>query len=107
MNKLYDKEILKELTVSVFNEYYTIYVLDDNKYYNIHILSDLFKQDELNTLIYQEPKEYCKLSNFDELTLTKDIIKFALWNKFYGYKNKSYIFNINNEIDIDFSELTA
>lgn len=107
MKKLYDKEILKELTISIFNDYYTIYVLDNKEYYNIHILSDLFKQDELNTLRYQESKQDYKLSYFDELTLTKDIIEFALWNKFYGYKNKSYSFNINHDIDINFSELTA
>ena len=105
MNTLYNKAILKKLTLQIFNDYYTLFILDDKEYYNIHILSNLFQDNELNTLQYQMEKSTCKLEEFDELMLTKDIIEFALWNKFYGYKDKSYLFNINSEIDIDFKEV--
>ena len=100
-NYKYGKKVLKKLEVNVFNSYYTVMVLDDGDYYNIHVISDSFQDDELNTLRYQEPKECVNIEEFDELRLTKDAIEFAMWNKFYGFKGKSYLFTINEEIDID------
>ena len=104
MNTLYNKRVLIEYSENIFNDWYTVYVLDDDKYYNVHIVNDDFKNEELNTLQYQLEKECFNLDTFDKLSLTKDLLEFALWYKFYGYNRKSYIFHIDSDIDIDFSK---
>ena len=97
----YGKKILKQLTLNVFGSYFTFILLEEGDYYNIHILSEFYRDEELNTLRYQEEKSYVSLDDFDELKMTKDIIEFAMWNKFYGFKNKSYNFCVQSEVDID------
>lgn len=104
---LYNKTILKEHSEYLFNRYYTLYVLDDKDYYNIHITCDKFQGNELNTLYLQEPKADVNLSEFDDLYITKLLLEFALWDKFYGYKDKSYQFEIKDTVDIDFKEVIA
>lgn len=103
----YNKKILKEHTEYLFNQYYTLYILDDKDYFNIHIVCDTFKDAELNTLYLQEFKQDVSFSEFDDLYITKLLLEFTLWNKFYGYKDKSYQFEIKDTVDIDFSEQTA
>lgn len=97
----YGKKILKQLTLNVFGDYYTFILLEEGDYYNIHILCDFFKDEELNTLRYQDEKSCVTLEDFDELRMTKDILEFAMWHKFYGFKDKSYNFCVQSEIDID------
>ena len=97
----YGKQILKEIEANVFNHHYTLLVLDNNKYYNVHILDDKFRDDELNTLKYQCSKENVSLDSFNDIKMTNDIVQHALWDKFYGYKNKTYAFYIKTEVDID------
>ena len=97
----YGKQILKELGVDVFNHYYRLLVLDDDKYYNVHIIDDKFRDDELNTLKYQDEKKYTSLDEFDDIRMTNDVLQHALWDRFYGYKNKTYTFDIKAEVDIE------
>lgn len=61
----------------------------------------------MNTLQLQEPKQDISFNEFDDLYITKLILEFALWSKFYGYKNKSYNFEIKDYVDIDFKEEIA
>ena len=104
MNTLYNKKVLKELTLYIFDDYYTIAVCKSKQkdYLDVHILCNYFQKDELNTLHLQEPVEY--LDEIDELYLTKELMSFVLWHKFYGYKDKSYTFSITSEVDLDFKE---
>lgn len=97
----YGKKILKQLTLNVFGSYFTFILLEEGDYYNVHIISEFYRDDELNTLQYQDEKAFVSLDDFDELRMTKDIVEFAMWNKFYGYKNKSYTFCVKSEVDID------
>ena len=101
MEMKYNKRILKQYTENVFGEYYTLYVLDDKDYYNIHIVTDKFRDEELNTLQRQEPKQYVSFNKFNELYITKLILEFALWSRFYGYDNKVYQFEIKSAIDFE------
>ena len=102
--KKYNKKILIKNTLYLFNQLYTLYILDDKDYYNIHIVCDTFEDKEMNTLYLQEPKQDVNLFEFDDLYITKLLLEYALWNKFYGYKDKSYYFEIKDTVDIDFKE---
>lgn len=101
MEMKYNKRILKQHTEKIFGEYYTLYVLDDGDYYNIHIVTNKYKDEELNTLRLQEPKQNVSFNEFDELYIAKSILEFALWSKFYGYDDKVYQFEIKSVIDFD------
>ena len=101
MEMKYNKRILKQHTENVFGEYYTLYVLDDKDYYNIHIVTGKFRDEELNTLQLQEPKQYVSFNKFNKLYITKLILEFALWSKFYGSDNKVYQFEIKSAIDLE------
>ena len=97
----YNKKILKEHSENIFGGHYTLYILDNEDYYNIHIVADEYRDEELNTLRLQEPKQDVSFNEFDELYMTKLILEFALWAKFYGYKNKVYQFEVKSTIDFD------
>lgn len=101
MTTKYNKRILKQYTENIFGEDYTLYILDSKDYYNIHIVTDEYRDEEFNTLKFQEPKQDVLLDEFDDLYMTKLILEFALWSKFYGYKNKTYQFEIESTIDFD------
>jgi hypothetical protein len=101
MKMKYNKRILKQHTERIFGKYYTLYILDDKDYYNIHIVTDEYRDEEFNTLKLQEPKKDVSLNELDELYMTKLILEFALWSKFYGYKNKTYQFEIGSTIVLD------
>lgn len=96
MTKIYNKELITELDLNLFNRNYKIIVLDDEKQntYDVHILTDCYAKDELNTLFLQEPKDSVSVDSFDELYLTMTVTEFALWDELYGYKDKSYTFSI-------------
>lgn len=101
MSKLYNKELIAELEVNLFNRDYRIVVLDNKKQnmYDIHIITDRHAKDELNTLILQEPKDEVSADRFNKLYLTMAATEFALWDELYGYKGKSYTFSIKIEDD--------
>lgn len=92
----YGKKVLKSEDIDIFNQYYTIYILDGGDCFDIHIVNDKYKDEELNTLWLQEPKECITLENFDEVYLCAEVIKFALWDKFFGYKDNLYTFDVTN-----------
>lgn len=96
MTKLYNKEIISELEVNLFDRDYNIVVLDNEKQdtYDIHIITSRYQKGELNTLFLQEPKDAVPVDSFDELYLTMTVTEFALWDELYGYKGKSYTFSI-------------
>lgn len=97
----YNKKILKQHTENIFGGYYTLYILDNEDYYNIHIVTDEYRDEELNTLRLQESKQDVSLDELDDLYMTKLILEVALWSKFYGYKNKTYQFEIESTIVFD------
>lgn len=101
MEMKYNKKILQQYTENVFSEDYTLYVLDDGDYYNIHIVTDKYMDEELNTLQLQEPKQNVSFNKFNKLYMTKLILEFALWSRFYGYDNKIYQFEVKSAIDFD------
>ena len=93
--KKYDKTILAEHFTSYNDRYFTVLVLDDNDYYNIHVIDDKFRDDELNTLKLQEPKSCVTLEEVtDPMQLEFHALEHALWDKFYGYKDQVYSFNV-------------
>ena len=96
MSKIYNKEVISELEVDLFNRDYKIIVLDNPEQdtYDIHILTEHFDKSELNTLFLQEPKDSVFIDALDKLYLTMIVTEFALWNELYGYKGKSYTFSI-------------
>ena len=99
MTILYNKELITELEISLFNRGYKIFVLDNKKQdtYDIHIITSRYAKDELNTLFLQEPKDAVSADSFNEVYLTMTATEFALWDELYGYKGKSYTFSIKIE----------
>ena len=96
MTKIYNKEIIEELKVNLFNRDYNIVVLDNVKQdtYDIHIITNHCAKDELNTLFLQVPKDEVFADSFNELYLTMKVTEFALLDELYGYKGNSYTFSI-------------
>ena len=92
----YNKKVLKMEEINLFNQDYIIYVLDTEGYFDIHIVNNKYKDEEANTLWLQEPKECIALEDLDKIYLYEEVVKFALWNKFYGYKDSLYTFDITN-----------
>ena len=92
----YGKEVLKSEDIDIFNQYYTIYILDGGDYFDIHIVNNKYKDEEINTLWLEEPKECVTLEDLDKVYLYEEVVKFALWNKFYGYKDSHYTFDVIN-----------
>lgn len=43
-----------------------------------------------------ESKEHIILEDLDKVYLCEEVVKFALWDKFYGYKDSFYTFDIIN-----------
>ena len=99
--RLYNKEIISELDVNLFNRDYKVTVLDNEEQdtYDIHIITGRYAKDELNTLILQEPKDAVSIDKFNKLYLTMIATEFALWDELYGYKGKNYTFDIRVEDD--------
>lgn len=96
MSKIYNKEVISELEVDLFNRDYRIIVLDnpEQNTYDIHIITGRYAKDELNTLFLQEPKGAVFADRFNKLYLTMTVTEFALWDELYGYRDKSYTFSI-------------
>lgn len=87
-NKLYDKDIIIEHTMCIDGCYYTGYVLDGGAYFNVHVIDEHYRQDEMNTLQLQEPKEVD--IELDKAYIMSKILEHYLWDKLYGYKGRNY-----------------
>lgn len=105
MNKLYDKQVLKEYTININGDYFTCIILDDTDCYNIHILNDFYAQDELNTLQLQEPKVCININELDNIYMQSRILEFYLWHINYGYNKKCYSFNIEVTDSFELTEV--
>ena len=92
----YNKKVLKSKDINIFNQYYTIYILDEENYFDIHIVNDKYRDEEINTLWVEEPKEYVTLEDLDEVYLYEEVVKFALWDKFYSYEDCLYTFDVTH-----------
>lgn len=92
----YNKRVLKSENINIFNQDYTIYILDDEDCFNIHIENDKYKDEEANTIWDVESKEHITLEDLDKVYLYEEVVKFALWDKFYGYKDNFYMFDIKH-----------
>ena len=91
----YNKKILASKDVFYNNKYIEVLILDDGDYYNIHIIDDSFKDEELNTLKLQEPKDCITLEEItNPVKLECYALEHILWDKFYGFKGKMYSFNV-------------
>ena len=103
MIKRYNKELITELDVNLFNRNNKIIVLDNEKQntYDIHIITNRYAKDELNTLFLQEPKDAVSVDKFNKLYLTMTVTEFALWDNLYGYNGKGYSFSIKIEDEYD------
>ena len=91
---LYGKKILKQYEMNINSMDMELYILDDKDCYNIHILDDYYKQDEMNTLKLQEPKNCVTLDELDDIFCQSQLIEHYLWHKNYGYKDKNYSFSV-------------
>lgn len=92
----YGKKVLKSEEINIFNQDYIIYILDGENYFDIHIVNYKYKDEEANTLWLEEPKECITLKDLDKVFLYEEVVKFALWDKFYGYKDNHYTFDVTN-----------
>lgn len=91
----YGKTILARHEVNYNYKEIEVLVLDDKDYYNIHIIDDNYRDEELNTLKLQEPKESVTLEEVtNKVFLESQGLQHLLWDKFYGYKEKGYCFNV-------------
>ena len=99
MTKLFNKEVINELEVNLFNRDYRVIVLDNPEQdtYDIHIITNHYSKDDLDTLFLQVPKDEIFADSLNELYLTMIATEFALWDELYGYKGKSYTFSIKIE----------
>lgn len=94
----YGKQILSQRRLEVNGDYYKCYVLDDGDYYNIHIVDEHYRDEELNTLKLQEPKESVTLEQVtSKAFMLSQIMEHVLWHLCYGEKGKHYDFNITYE----------
>jgi len=84
--KKYNKKVIASYEKTLDNETFQVYVLDDNNYYNIHVISERFKDDELNTLKLQEPKECIgNVSEyFDNSKMISYLLEHFIWDRFYS-----------------------
>lgn len=96
--KKYDKKILAEKSIEVNGDEYTCFVLDGGDYYDIHIVDDHYRDDELNTLKLQEPKECVSLEKVtSKAFMLSEIMEHILWHECYGDSGKHYDFSITYE----------
>lgn len=91
----YNKKILAQETIFYNNKFVEVLILDNKDYYNVHIIDEDYKDEEINTLKLQEPKEYITLEEItNPIKLECFALKHLLWDKFYGHKGKMYSFNV-------------
>lgn len=84
--KKYNKNIIASYSKNLDNELFEVFVLDSGDCYNIHVISEKYKQDEMNTLKLQEPKEYIEniREYFDNARLIGYLLEHFIWDRFYS-----------------------
>jgi len=91
--KKYNKTVISYYEKFLDGENFEVYALDNGKYIDIHVISERFKDDKLNTLKLQEPKQdlmnTCKnLSSYKDYFNKDRMIGFLLehfiWDRFYN-----------------------
>jgi hypothetical protein len=96
--KKYGKDVLAWTSYDINGDTYEYYLLDDGDYYNIHVISPDYRDDEMNTLRLQEPKDVGNLETLkSKAYMLSRIFEFALWHECYGDNDKCYDFNIDYE----------
>lgn len=95
----YGKKVLKSENINIFNQECTIYILDSENYFDIHIENDKYKDRISETIWDVLSKKNITLKDLDKVYLYKEVVKFALQDKFYGYKDNLYTFDIINTKD--------
>ena len=81
----YNKKVIAHYERFLDNENFEVFVLDDKDYFNIHVISERFKDEEMNTLKLQEPKESIKSYSdyFTKEKLISYLLEHFIWNRFY------------------------
>lgn len=92
----YGKKVLKSENINIFNQECTIYILDDGNYFDIHIENAKYKGRVSETIWDVLSKKDTTLKDLDEVYLYEEVVKFALIDKFYGYKDNLYTFDVTN-----------
>ena len=100
----YNLNVIHSVSINIDNAFIVAYVLDNEQYWNIHILDDWYREDYLNTLKQQIPKDSIDINLLDDVFLYKVICEHYLWHKTYGYKGKVYNFDVTSCIDLDLKE---
>lgn len=97
--KKYGKKILAKRSVEVNGDEYTCFILDDGDYYNVHMIDDYCQDDEMNTLILQEPKECVSLEKVTSkaFMLSQIMERVLLYMCYDNDNNKRYDFSITYE----------
>lgn len=83
--KKYNKEIVTSYEKDIDGENFEVLVLDDGDYYNVHVISERYRDDdEMNTLISQEPKECVNKDYFTTQYLIGELMNYFIWDRVYG-----------------------
>lgn len=90
----YGKKVLKSENINIFNQECTIYILDNGNYFDVHIENAKYKGRISMTIWDVLSKKNTTLKDLDKVYLYEVAVKFALQDKFYGYKDSLYIFDI-------------
>lgn len=94
---LYNKEVVTKETFNLGNHEWEVVVLDGGDYWDIHILDDFYRQEELNTLYLQEPKDCVKEEEFTTVKLLCFATEKFLWHSTYGIDGNFYSFSVRVE----------
>ena len=84
-----EKTILKE-NFNYNGVYIEVLITQEKDYFNIYCINEYFKQEPLNCLQLQEPKENFKEENFNKKYCEFKAIEFYLWFK-YGNPSKEEV----------------
>ena len=90
-NKYYGKPVVAAYNVAYEHGPIECVVLDDGDYWNVHVIHPKYREDEMNTLVLQEPKDSVKREYFTTQNLMEYIGEFVLWDLFYPFSNDFYI----------------
>ena len=101
MKTKYGKKILAEHSTYLYGNNIDVIICEgENNYYDIHVIHECYKDDEMNTLELQEPKDYVTLEEISNpVQMECYALEKALWHKFYGTNNKLYSFSVGFEVD--------
>lgn len=84
METKFDKRIVAQATFNLLRNDVNVFVLEDGEYYNIHVEMEAYKNDELNTLQLQEPKDCVTPETFTETYMLERALEVVLWDRYYN-----------------------